>query len=269
VYRRGAGSYDSSGCIRLNDPTVVALHYGLEAREGTSFQSPPPVVVNVPHFEGTLADGAFVARMTTHFPTPEEARVTVDPFLRAWELDAAIQRGRSVLKFTYVRADVADRAVNPDELAPLRVEAVDLVMLGDAATVVVTLRQYPDPPSGFATTPLLELVWARFERYREGKDSLFGMASTCLTALEKDAGDRRKAAAKFGIDFKVLSKLGHLAATRGSVEDARKFTAATQPATDEERAWIEAALCAIMKRIGETAAGVRGRLTLSALPPLP
>jgi hypothetical protein len=97
------------------------------------------------------------------------------------------------------------------------------------------------------------------------------MAYFVLTVLEMHGG-RRKAAARFGIGGRVLSKLGHLASETGDVKTARKAAATARPLTAEESRWLEAAVIAIVRRVGEVAAAgsaaLLPQLTMADLPPL-
>src|SRR5436305_310906 len=94
----------------MEDPHVEALFYHVRPEEGVSYQSPSPVIVSEAAFDGELSDERFIARMLQHFPTEEEARLQVDSYLRAWEISAAVQRGRPELRFIFDHADVVERA---------------------------------------------------------------------------------------------------------------------------------------------------------------
>jgi hypothetical protein len=94
---------------------------------------------------------------------------------------------------------------------------------------------------------------------------------TNLTLLAMHGG-RRKAATRFGIAGPVLSMLGHLSSERGDVTTARKADAAARPLTSQEIRWLEAAVLAIIRRVGEVAAAGSAvtltQLTMADLPPL-
>lgn len=113
-------------------------------------------------------------------------------------------------------------------------------------------------------------MYDRFSRHKTGQIPLGPMADFCLTVLEK--GGQRSAAAKhYGIDIRVLSRLGELAAERGGRAHSRKWKGWSSEYTDQERAWIEAAVKAIIRRGAEIAhdPGInRHRIGMADLPSL-
>jgi hypothetical protein len=92
----------------------------------------------------------------------------------------------------------------------------------------------------------------RVNRYAMNEEPLAGAAYWCLTALERDAGSREKAAQKYEIAWRDLKRLGDLTANRGGPE-SRKAVAANVPFTDDERRWIETLLIQILDRVGRVA----------------
>lgn len=68
--------------------------------------------------------------------------------------------------------------------------------------------------------------------------------------------NRKIVARKFAIEESVLKKLSELSSTRGDLSDARKGSASSGvPLTQEERRWLDAAVWAIIRRVGARAAG--------------
>jgi hypothetical protein len=81
------------------------------------------------------------------------------------------------------------------------------------------------------------------------------MANFCLTVVERQGKGRRGAANLLGIEFPVLKKLGELTATKGDEKTARKVPpTGFNPYIASEVEWMEAAVCAIIRRLGEWAA---------------
>lgn len=255
----------------MQDPHVVALNYRLEPIVGVTYESPPDVRVRQPAFEGTLADGRFVARMTQHFPSETDARLPVDAFLRAWEIYSGVQLGRIEAHFRFERSEIVDRAPPVPGVIRANIRAVlpSLTATG-RGTVRLARRSYPKPPTEFSVDPLVETLWRRYESHLQGREPLFSMAYFCLTAIERDAGSKKKAAVKFAIDLKVLSTLGQLSSSRGDATEARKVVGSTlQPASGAEVAWLQGTITALVGQVASLAAGVAPpQLSMSALPRL-
>lgn len=141
----------------------------------------------------------------------------------------------------------------------------------------LTRSVYPAPPTGFKASPNVRTLWDRYQHYREGRESLPGMAYFCLTLLETMAGRqpedaakkrkisnaRKKAAEKYHIDENVLAKLGDLSSARGDARTARKATAMARSHTPAEVAWTESAIRAIIHRVGKVDARVTGLALIS------
>lgn len=195
----------------------------------------------------------FVARMSEHYPTEEEGRIPVEAFLRAWEVSAALSRGHEEIRFEFERAEMIDRQPRTDGTVFLTGRVTAQVNV--SATVIVVTSKYPSPPNDFAVVPLVETLWRRYERYSNGKEPLFAMSYFCLTVLEREAGDRRGAAAKFGVHKSVLNKIGELSSARGDETTARKATNQLQPASGNEVRWLEAAIRALITNVGTAAGG--------------
>ncbi len=71
------------------------------------------------------------------------------------------------------------------------------------------------------------------------------------------------------IDDAILSTLGRLA-DQNDPEIGRKANRPVKPFTDNERAWMRAAIVLVARRIGErNSSGPLGRLTMSDLPAIP
>ena len=119
----------------------------------------------------------------------------------------------------------------------------------------------------------VETMWHRYEGYLAGREPLAAMAYFCLTVLQGSAGGRDEAAEQFGISGRVLDTLGRLTTEIGDDETARKRTHGSEwrPHTRAERAWIEAAVKALIRRAGEWASDPEApgpQLTMNDLPKL-
>ena len=102
-----------------------------------------------------------------------------------------------------------------------------------------------------------------YEGYVAGRQRLVDMAYFVLTLLEQRGIDDAKArgATKvnklqaasqlYGVDPKVLRTLGRLSTVRGDDASARKFDPYGTPLTPAERQWIDTAVRALIRRVGE------------------
>ncbi len=100
----------------MNDPHVERLWYSLESNEfAVSWLDPPPLTAAGPVCRVTVEDGRAVVEPLTHFATEQEARSAVEPFLRTWEIHAAITLNAPIepMLFEYERVEVVDRDPDP------------------------------------------------------------------------------------------------------------------------------------------------------------
>lgn len=239
----------------MRDPHVVSLRYKLETVPTVTFNNPPPVKVETDAFLLCLENGRAFVEMKEHFAAVEAARSAVDPYLHSWELDVALRFGRQEIRFTYEDAEVIDR--NPPPPGSPQVIQLSAVISATSssgtATLTVARREYPFPPKHFRANPDVDTLWHRFDGYNQGREPLLAMAYFCLTLLEARAGGRKNAGKLYRVHKDVLSKLGELTASTGDERTARKLkeTSALVPLAPTETRWIEAAVKAIIRRVGE------------------
>jgi hypothetical protein len=72
----------------VRDPHVQAMHYKVSSDEGISYRNPEPVSFSNHLGAFDLSDGKILIVPTEHFPNEDESRRAVEPFLRAWEIEA-------------------------------------------------------------------------------------------------------------------------------------------------------------------------------------
>lgn len=207
--------------------------------------------------------------MKSHFPSVPEARQTVEPFLRAWSLDAALRYGPRSLEFEFERGQLVDRNPTPGVHTLIAEPATFAVRIGKPG-LTLGLSAFPPPPPGMSFDPLVSLMFDRYTLYRDGGTTLADAANFCLTVLEKDAGTRDAAAQKLYIAKNVLSKLAELAATRGG-KMARKANGLQADFTGRERKWLEHVMAVVIRRAAEMAfdpGAMRSQITMKDLPAL-
>ncbi len=257
----------------MNDPEVVALFYRLVSQNDTFYDNPPDITQDLNDYRLQLCRGLLTIDMKKDCATEGAARKLVEPFLRAWEIYTALSEGRNAIRFKFERSKIIDRAPDPPGQARLRSSVI--VSAAGRLTGQLQLKRshYPQPPNDFVLCPDAETMWRRYLGHKEGREPLNSMAYLCLTILEKNAGDRKRAAVQYGFDHAVLSKLGYLCSEVGDDQTARKRSSQShnRPHTAEEQTWIDAVIRSMVRRVGEYAhdpTRTFNSLTMSDFPPL-
>jgi hypothetical protein len=258
----------------MRDPHVASVRYRLVPGETVTFDCPSPVEWETQAFRMRLEDGVARFDMLEHHASEETARRCVEEYLRAWEIDVALRSGRAEVRFEFEDADIIDRDPPPPGTGVVvYAKTATATAKAHIAAAHVTRRRYPEPPRAFVVSPDVETMWHRYQGYLDGREPLASMAYACLTLLEASAGGRNRAVKKYGIEIDVLGTLGRLTSSVGDKETARKFKGLSEPRphTGSEKAWIEAAVKALIRRAGERASdpeASRPQITTSDLPRL-
>ena len=242
----------------MRDPHVESLHYTLDTSYSLKFSNPPPIEGDQPEFKFKLEGDRLTATMKGHFAAAAEARIRVEPFLRAWELDDAVRQGRQQITFKYDKPTMIDRdPPKPGEPQIIHVEGIaqrEYRWISDADLDAPT---YPAVPTRFKASPDVETLWFRYQQFLEGKEPLLSMAYACLTMIEGSTGvprgARGVAVTQYAIDRDVLDRIGDWVSTKGGVKDARKLggTATLVPLTSAEEKWVKAAIRMLIRRKAE------------------
>jgi len=260
----------------MRDPHVVALRYRVVPDETVAFDRPPPTEWKTEAFHMQLADDLATFKMIEHYASEKAARECVDDYLRAWEIDVALQFGHPEIRFEFEGADVIDRdppLPGSGQVIHAKVALAGAIGLAATVTAHVTRGKYPDAPRAFVASIDVRTMWLHYEEYRKGRERLVDMGNVCLTLLEGNAGTREKAARQYGISSKVLDKLGYLVSAVGDDRTARKLKKLREfrAHTHAEIVWVEAAVKALIRRVGEWEfdhEASRRKLTMSDLPKL-
>jgi acyl-CoA synthetase (AMP-forming)/AMP-acid ligase II len=208
----------------MRDPHVAKLHYRLVPAKTVSFDQPPPVGRETEAFRVRLADDIVTFEMVEHHASEESARECVEPYLRAWELDAALRFGHPEISFEFRDADIIDRDPPPPGTGQvICAKAAIAAAAALSAAAHVSRARYPDPPEGFVVSPDVETMWRRYVGYLERRERLADMGYACLTVLKGSARGRDKAAKRYAISETVLRRLAQLTTEIGDEETARKF----------------------------------------------
>ena len=248
----------------MNDPHVATLKYRLVVDEPLQFHDPPDVEISTLDFTGRLSGGSLRLEPRGHFETESEVRPLADAYVAAWEIDAGLRCGPK-FHFLFEGSEIVDRQPTPGTIAVTLADSLSHTSV-DSLSVTVTLSAYPNPPQAFVVTPEVEILWARYCQYVANREPLTGMAYFNYTVIKATAGSIRNAAQHFGIQEKVLKRLGELSSERGDNLIARKVTPRRKPLSQIEKNWVECAIKAIIRQLATRQSGTR--LMMSDLPPL-
>ena len=254
---------------------VISLRFLLQSNERVTYVNPPPLEFETENIRFRLADGKLTCEMKTHFSTEKEARLVVDPILKAWEADAELPWNRAgELQFKFEGAEIIDRSPAPRgvvrghahiTLPPLRVNGVGMV------SAHAQRDRYPEPPIDFRLNADVESMVHRYMNYLRGREPLPAMAYFCLTVLEAKSGNRKgrrgHVAKTYQVEEAILEKMGELTSNCGDLLTARKAPA-RRPLSGSEGAWLEAAVKTLICRLGDTRKTGLPLITMSDLPSL-
>lgn len=239
-------------------PHVARLRYRLEtADEMSGFADPPPVERQTEAFYMRLDDNVVWFSMREHHETEASARERVEPYLRSWEISAALDYGgRPEVRFVFEQAEILDLDPPP----PGSPQTVQLSsVMGATSAMSATLRvdrgSYPNPPDNFALSEDVEVLWSLYDSYRQGRDRLLPMAYSCLNRLIYRAGSLEQAANQYHVSQRVLRTLSELTSTLGVGAEARKLGKGSKnrAPTPAEKTWIEAVVRVLIRRAAEAA----------------
>ena len=195
--------------------------------------------------------------MLSHYPTANEAKAVVEPYLRSWEILIGLKNDPDDLRLVYEHADVIERypPKTDGNTFSLHAHSSSHVTTSENVTIHVSRGEYPSLPNSFSTSPDAETMYLRYKSYRQNRETLTSMAYMCLTVLQASAGGRKEAARQYSIDHEVLDALGRLSSIKGSPEEVRKFpkNGMFEPLSPTEREWIIQVIKAIILRVGEYA----------------
>jgi hypothetical protein len=252
----------------MNNPHVEQLFYQVISSAESDYKKATPISGDAADFSWRLQNDQLAIEMKTHCTTEEEARGVVDGYLRAWEITAGLFHRPGNLKFKFSSAVIIYRQAEnstTDQLPP------EIIELSDEIKEVVSYEAFPPFPEKFKASPEVEMMFIRYKLYRDGHESLLGMAYWCLTVMEHSAGGRQEIADQYQIDSKVLRRLGELCSNRGDLRGVRKSkggagNTALKPA---EREWIRAVVKRLILRAGEFAYDPIARLPLVTMAEFP
>ena len=255
---------------------MTALYYRFTSEiEYDHFEKAEPASGVLGSFSCTLADGVLEAIPSVEFRDRQAARDALEPQLRDWEESAYLSDRAFRIRFVYDRSSVEEVDPKPGVINLFgEVSASG----GGAATLTITRRdnlEYPSFDTGFRSSPLVQRLTVRLRRTRDGGETWPAFAYFVLSTLEEKFGHgpnkprRRNAAKGLAVDWPVLHTLGGIC-DRRDPDIGRKAGTIPEPITASERAWMEAVVVRLIRRVGEHAAsGPLAAITMADFPPLP
>lgn len=254
----------------MREPHVEALYYTVGSDESVIYTDPKPLSFSNYLGEFDLRNGMLTIRPSEHFEDAQAARQAMEPFLAAWQMEPDLTATFGTIRFTYDHSDIVDLdPPKPGGSVHVTIPAGHLSLTGHPVTLRRTFVNYPKPPNGFSASPLVQALYRRWLRYREGKEPLQGLAYFVLKQLELSAGGRGSAASAYAISTSVLKKIGRLATERGNQDTARKARQNYVDLSEREKNWLEAAVRRLIYRLGQHASGeALSEINLSDLPSL-
>ena len=250
----------------MQEPTLDWLRYRVHFAPGIAIDAPTPRQFDTPQFLGVLTKEGLELKPKVRIETQAEARAAIEPLLRAWEVQIGLDVGTPVLTFEFEGLRFVDGASPSGSGFGLHHSTAEL---GPDAFVVHHLKEFPPPPKGFVSTPDIETLWFRFRMYKQRREPLQSMAYFCLTVLKASCSGTDGVARILSVDKAVLRKISDLSTNTGDSKTARKRTHQLRVSTAVERHWLEAAILALIRHMGEVAAGnVPTQLRMTSLPAL-
>ena len=219
---------------KMNDPHVVALLYSIEHDNTVDYSEAPPIDEEVDSFRVRVEDKKVRLELKEHYATEDVALEAAEPYIRSWEMGAALRGLRGQFKLRYRGSVVVDRNPPPTSVGVNFAASGRRTSWSISASSATGTAQnpYPPPPSRLTLDPYdpdVLTMLHRFEGYLDNREHLVGMAYFCLTMVTDHLCENEKAAAtKYGISRQIFSKMGNLTGNKGGRGTARKGGELTQ-----------------------------------------
>ena len=255
----------------MNDPHVKKLFYKVCYPEHSDYDKAPSISGKTDDFSWRLNKNQLEVKMKIYFATEYEARQIVDEYLKGWEVAIGLFHGPDSLKFTFDRAKFIDLQL-PNENGVSNSEAtIESISTTLDAVSPISHKEFLPPPLNFKVSPEVEIMFLRYKMYRQGQESLLGLAHWCFRVLEYTAGGRSEAADQYQVDYRVLRKLGEICSNRSDSNETRKLrdSAAGIPMNPSEREWVRAVIKRLILRAGEYAYDPVAKLKLITMSDFP
>ncbi len=242
----------------MKDPKVQRLDYKIEGSKYLTYDDPSELDFENDSGHFFTAAGILSIEPNAHFVRESEARSSIEPFLEAWKASSNLEsQSTGTINFKFLKSEIIDlNPPLPGESQTIFLEAGEYITAFGEVSFHLTRKTFPVPRAGFDLTPDTESAYLRWLGYKAGQEPLQSMAYFVLTVLEASGGrnQRNQACIEYQIDKAVLSEIGRLTSTKGSMLTARKATSSGD-LTGAEKAWLEKAISVVVLRLGEKAGG--------------
>lgn len=236
----------------MNDPHVVELRYKFEPeREDDRFDRAPVLSATLGEFDVELKDSVLVAKPRPHFANADDARLALEPGLRAWEAVAFLQKPGLRVRFRYSNTVLEDRRPTPGVVSGSATASARATV---RASGVLYHGSYPAPPKGFQVSPLVDELVGRLHELGAGRERLTSTAYYVVTRLKQRYGGLEAAGSALNISSNLLVKLRKLSST-DDPSHGRKAGGHPGPLAREELEWLRKALFRVVLRTGEHVQG--------------
>lgn len=239
----------------MRDLKVQRLDYKIEGGHNLTYDNPSEL-----DFENGLghfftAKGVLLIEPKAKFVRESDARSAIEPFLEAWKASSNLEsQSTETINFKFLQSEIIDlNPPLPGESQTIFAEAGSFTTAFGEVSIHLTRKTYPVPRAGFGLAPNVQSAYLRWLGYKGGREPLQSMAYFVLTILLA-AGGRDQASIEYQIDKTVLSEIGRLTSTKGSMLNARKANSIGD-LTGEEKAWLDKAISVVVLRIGEKEGG--------------
>ena len=221
----------------MNTPCDKALIYRVSHDEAVDYSKATPLEIDHPDFKLTVEDGKARFELKKDYPTEQDARAAVAPFIGSWEVDAGLTFGPGKFELEFDQAEGLSGSVSWS-------------FSTGTPTLSVGKNSYPRPPTGFdGSHPDVRALYQRYKGYQGGEEGLPAFAFFCLTVLVGE-DTRAEAAGRYGICREVLDQIGTLSSEKGGSQ-ARKVGGINCPLSDADRRFLEAATVRLIRRLAE------------------
>jgi len=192
-----------------------------------------------------------------------KARIIIEKMLKSWEIESGLKYGKKIMEFLHESTEMTEYNEPEDSM---RSDINIKTKLTVCAEVSKRISRFPEKNNSFDSNPDMEIMWKRFEIYKDGREPLLSMAYFCLSYLEGICGSRGTIVKTYKIERKILDKLGDVSSECGSKLQARKGKDNNFINLDSDTiSWVEKCILEIIKHLGKIQAIGNGKVEILKL----